>query len=163
MQYKRSIREKPSILIDTTFLLPALGVSVEKEAEEVIPYFRELNVYYLEVGLLEAMWKIMKVVPQDKLRRVKIGIEAIRNTYKLLEPPAKAYIEAIEIYYKGHKDYIDALYYATAKNTNIPLLTIDYVLIEFLRKHNYEIEGVILTPNKLRKLLSNEEVSAKTK
>ncbi len=52
MHNKRSIRAKPNILVDTTFLLPALGISVEEEAEEIIPYFRKLNIYYLEAGLL---------------------------------------------------------------------------------------------------------------
>jgi len=152
LQNKRSIRAKPRILLDTTFLLPALGISVEEEAEETIPYFRKLNVYYLEVGLLEAMWKIIKIIPQDKLERIRVGIEAIRNTYNLLEPPPKAYIEAIKIHHEGHKDYIDALHYTTAKNTNTPLLTIDYEFIEFLKKHNYETEKIILTPRELVRL-----------
>ena len=43
------------MLIDTTFLLPALGVEVEEEAMKVIPFFRKLEVYYLEAGLMEAM------------------------------------------------------------------------------------------------------------
>jgi predicted nucleic acid-binding protein len=148
--------EKPRILIDTTFLLPAIGISVEREAEEIILGFRKLDVYYLEAGLLEAMWKIMKIVPQEKLERVRIGIEAVRNTYKVLEPPPEAYIGAVKIYREGFKDYIDALHYTTAKNTNTPLLTIDYELIEFLRQHNYETEKIILTPKSLRKLLSKQ-------
>ena len=153
MRSRRGTWVKPSILIDTTFLLPALGIGVEEEAEKVIRYFRKLNVYYLEVGLLEAMWKTMKIVPQDKLERVRVGVEAIRNTYNLLEPPPEAYIEAIEIYHEGHKDYIDALHYATAKNTNIPLLTIDKELIEFLKEQDHKVEGVVLTPKELKKLL----------
>jgi len=149
---RKSTQTKPKILVDTTFLLPALGIGVEGEAEKAIPYFREFEVHYLEVGLLEAMWKIVKIVPQDKLGRVKLGIEAIRNTYSLLEPPPEAYIEAIRIYREGHKDYIDALYYTTAKNANIPLLTIDYAFMEFLGEHNYNVR-IMLTPKELPKLL----------
>ena len=40
---------RPRILIDTTFLLPALGVEVEKEAMDVIRLFERAEVYYLEV------------------------------------------------------------------------------------------------------------------
>jgi len=156
LRSRRGVRTKPKILVDTTFLLPALGISVEEEAEEIIPYFRKLNVYYLEVGLLEAMWKIIKIVPRDKLERIRVGVEAIRSTYNLLEPPPKAYVEAIKIYHEGHKDYIDTLHYTTAKNTNTPLLTIDYEFIEFLRKHNYEIEKIVLTPRELVRLLSKQ-------
>ena len=149
------MRVRPSIIIDTTFLLPALGVDVEEEAESVIPLFRKLDVYYLEVGLLEAMWKIARIAPADKLGRVMLGLEAIRRTYKLLNPSARAFIEALLIYRKGHRDYIDALYYAVAVDTGIPLLTIDHGLIEFLVKHNYEVKGVVLTPKELRKLIEN--------
>ncbi len=35
------------------------------------------------------MWKTIKIIPQNKLERVRIGIEAIRNTYNLLEPHQK--------------------------------------------------------------------------
>ncbi len=46
---------KPKLLVDTTFLLPTLGIEVEEEAMKVIPFFRRFEVYYLEVGLLEAL------------------------------------------------------------------------------------------------------------
>ena len=48
---------RPRLLVDTTFLLPPLGVEVEREAMEVIPFFREFEIYYLEAGLLEALWR----------------------------------------------------------------------------------------------------------
>ena len=153
LKSKRDTQVKPSILIDTTFLMPALGVGVEKDAEEIIPYFRKINVYYLEIGLLEAMWKIIKIAPQDKLDRVKIGIEAIRNTYNLMKPSPRSYIEALMIYRKGHRDYIDALHYTTAKDANIPLLTIDQEFIEFLKKHGYDIEKTILKPEYLKRIV----------
>lgn len=57
------------MLVDATFLLPALGVEVEEEVMRAIGLFRKLEVYYLEVGILEAMWKILKVVPPEKLER----------------------------------------------------------------------------------------------
>jgi len=73
-----------------------LGVEVEKEAMDVIRLFERAEVYYLEVGILEAVWSILKRVPHDKLSRVKVGIEAIRNTYHLLKPSEEAYIKAID-------------------------------------------------------------------
>ena len=143
---------KPKILVDTSFLLPALGVEVEDEAMSVIPLFRRLEVYYLEAGLLEAMWKMLRLIPPSKYNRLKLGLEAIRETYHLLTPPAKAYIEAIEIYRKGHRDYIDALHYATAKAERISFLTIDYRFLEFLESCGYEVEGIVVTPRGLKEL-----------
>ena len=141
------------ILIDTTFLLPALGVGVEEEAEDIIPFFRRVKVYYLEVGLLEAIWKILKIADSGALKRVKMGIEAIRKTYNLITPPAEAYIEAIKIYEMGHRDYIDALYYSTAKSASLKLLTIDRKFIEFLADKEYNIKNII-TPRELKQMLS---------
>ena len=45
-----------------------------------------------------------KIVGRDRLERVRTGIEAIRRTYHIAEPPPKAFIEAIEIYDRGHRD-----------------------------------------------------------
>ena len=109
--------------------------------------------HYLEIGLLEAMWKILKIVPADKLSRVRIGITAIRRTYHLLMPRADAFLEAYRIYGAGHHDYIDALYYAAAKSENNSLPTIDYSFIDFLKEHGYPINGVVYTPKNIGELL----------
>ncbi len=50
MSSRRSTLTGLKVLIDTTFLLPALGIDVEEEAMDVIPLFRKIKVYYLEVG-----------------------------------------------------------------------------------------------------------------
>jgi len=138
--------EKKRILVDTTFLLPALGIEVEEEALEVIPMFRNFEVYYLEVALLEALWKILRIVDRRKFDRVKLGLEAIRNTYRVVTPPPDAFIDAIRIYDLGHRDIIDNLHYTTAKTLNIPWLTIDYKFIEFLESKGFETKGVVITP-----------------
>ena len=88
-----------------------------------------------------------------KLGRVRLGLEAVRETYHLLTPPARAYVDAVEIYRRGHRDYIDALHYAAARVEKIPFLTIDYNFIDFLREHGCELEGVVLAPRTLENLL----------
>ena len=117
-----------------------------------IRLFTGLEVYYLEVGLLEALWKTLKLIPPSKFDRVRIGIKAIRRTYKLLTPPAEAYTRAAEIYHRVHRDYIDALHYSTAEASGVPLLTID---IEFLDRQGYPLEGLVYTPRSLRSLLKS--------
>jgi predicted nucleic acid-binding protein len=112
-------------------------------------------VYYLEAALLEAMWKVLRIVRREELGRVEVGIRAIRETYHLVEPPPEAYIEAVEIYDRGHRDYIDALHYTTAKNLQIPLLTLDRKLIQFLKANSYLVEGIVLAPKELMKTLNN--------
>ena len=143
------------LLIDTSFLLPALGIEIEEYGMKVIPLFRMVEVYYLEVALLEAMWKVLRIVRREKLERVRIGIRAIRETYHVVEPPPDAYIEAVEIYDRGHRDYIDALHYATAKALGIALLTLDFKLIEFLKANGYPVKGVVVTPRELMEMLGS--------
>jgi predicted nucleic acid-binding protein len=141
--------EKTKILVDTSFLLPALGIDVEEEVYKAIRHFRRFDVYYTELEILEAIWKILRIFDRTKLYRILLGLESIKRTYKILEIPSKAYLEAIEIYDRGHKDYIDALLYTTAKHSNIPLLTIDFTFIDFLKENSYQIENIIITPAEL--------------
>ena len=133
-----SERPRRRILVDTTFLLPALGVEVE-EAMRVIELFRYLEVYYLEAGLFEALWKVLRIVPPNRIRRVEIGIRAIRRTYHLLTPRPEAMVEALKLFREGHRDYIDALHYAVARAEGMQLLTIDLEFIDLLRDHGYEV------------------------
>jgi len=135
--------------VDTTFILPALGINVEKEALETIKHFYGIHINYLEVSILEALWKIIKIIPKNKLERVQEGINAIKETYKQINPPPEAYIDAYKMYHDGHKDYIDNLIYSTSRRTETPLLTIDKDLINFLDKKNYPTNN-ILTPNKIK-------------
>lgn len=151
---RRGLSRRPRVLIDTTFLLPALGVEVEEEAMKAISLFRRLEVYYLEVGVLEAMWKILKVVSPEHLDVIRVGLDSMRNTYNRLDVPVEAYVEAYRIYYEGHRDYIDALHYSTAKISGIPWLTIDDEFIEFLRQRNYITAGVVYTLEDLEKTIA---------
>lgn len=146
---KRYPKTKTNLIVDTTFILPALGINVEKEALETIKHFYGIHINYLEVSILEALWKIIKIVPKNKLERVQEGIHAIKETYKQINPPPEAYIDAYKMYHDGHKDYIDNLIYSTSRRTETPLLTIDKDLINFLDKKNYPTNN-ILTPNKIK-------------
>ncbi len=153
MRSRKSISMKNKVLIDTSFLLPALGIDVEEEVLEAISLFRRVEIYYLEIGLLEAIWKILKIVPNNKFDRVKIGIEAIRNTYNIMLSPPEAYIEAVKIYRMGHNDFIDALYYATAMINDIPWLTIDYSFIDSLLHNGFRVKGVVITPKEFKEII----------
>ena len=146
-------RSKPRLLVDTTFLLPALGIDVEENALSAISLFHRFEINYLEVGLLEALWKVLKLVPEDRLSRVELGLRAIRRSYHLISPSSEALIRAIIIYRDGQGDYIDALHYTTARVEGIPFLTMDLGLIDFLRRRGYEVEGIVYTPDNVIKLL----------
>lgn len=157
MKSKKRVQEKPKVLIDTSFLLPALGVDVENEVLDSIALFRRAEVFYLEVALVEAMWKILRVIPPSGMDRVAIGLEAIKRTYQVVDPPPEAYVEAAKIYHRGHRDYIDALHYSVAKALAIPFLTIDRAFIRYLVENGYKVEGVIITPGEFREIIERSK------
>jgi len=146
---ERSLKNK-KLLVDTSFLLPALGIKVEENVMRTIEFFHQYEICYMEVSILEAMWSILKLIPHDKLNIIERGIEAIRESYELVNPPPKAFIKAYEIYLNGHRDYIDNLIYATSIIQGLSLLTIDQQLINFLKRKNYPTENII-TPEGLIK------------
>ncbi|PSN93285.1 hypothetical protein B9Q06_12410 [Candidatus Marsarchaeota G2 archaeon ECH_B_2] len=139
------------VLIDTSFILPALGVEVEKEVMDTIPHFRRFEVYYSELSILEAMWKILKVTRPENLSKVMMGIESVHASYKHLPIPSDAFIRAVELYKKGHSDYIDNLLYSTAQANNLKFLTIDQSYIEFLERNSEN--GHIITPKEITRVI----------
>ena len=135
------------ILLDTSFLLPTLGVDVEKEVYEVMGVLRKFETYYLEVGLIEAFWVVIRKVDRKDMDVVEEGLKAIRKTYKLLKTPIEAYIKAVKIYDLGHRDFIDAIHYTTALHTGIKWLTIDKTFVNFLNEHDLRKDVVLLPEN----------------
>lgn len=143
-------KSKLRLLVDTSFLLPAMGIDTEKEVMEAIKYFHMAEIHYLEVSILEAMWKIIKVVPADKLDRVGEGIESIMETYKQVNPHPQAYIDAYKLYHEGYRDYVDNLIYATSQKLHLLLLTADREFIDFLKEKGHSIRN-IATPDKIKR------------
>ena len=48
-----------NVLVDTSFLLPALGIEVENDVLDAIRLFTKgIEALYIEAALLEAMWKV---------------------------------------------------------------------------------------------------------
>lgn len=84
-QQQSYIEERLRVIVDTSFLLPALGVDVGERVASAIELFKQVEVFYLEVSLLEAMWKLLRVALEKVLDRVEEGLKAIRETYSLLQ------------------------------------------------------------------------------
>ena len=131
------------LLVDTSFLLPALGIETDEDVIEAIKSFHDAEVYYLDISILEVMWKVLRLVPSDKIDRVMLGIQSIVETYRKAPIPPSAYIDAYEIYHAGHKDYIDNLLYAVSRRLGLPLLTIDKEFVDFLKNNGYPTDNIV--------------------
>ena len=148
MSKKNTMRNK-KLLLDTSFLLPVLGFETNDRIMKVYHRLGSYEVYYSEIGILEALWKIVKIVrEEDEIRRVKEGIRAIRETFKYAALDDVAVGNAITMYWLGHRDMIDNLLYSIALSRKIALLTVDNDLIEFLEKNDLP-RNHVTTPEEL--------------
>ena len=152
MIYRKNTMNNACLLIDTSFLLPALGIDVEKEVYDAITRFGEYEIYYLEISLIEAMWSVTKRVNIEDREIINRGLEAIRDTYNKMDLPIDALIKAWEIYKKAHKDYIDALLYSASIISDIPLLTIDKTLKKNLEANGYPTDNILFPRDIAKKL-----------
>jgi len=145
-----SIDSKTSrILLDTSFLLPTLGFETAAEIINTVSKLSRFTVYYSDLSILEAMWKIVKLIKRgSEKERVEQGLRAIRATFHLLSPDVEAISMAIDMYMKGHKDLIDNLLYSMAAKNKILFLTVDKELIDFISMNAYPTQYII-TPNQV--------------
>ncbi|MEZ0248994.1 MAG: PIN domain-containing protein [Thermoproteus sp.] len=138
------------ILLDTTYLLPILGVKVP----EVTPALRalrgrgDLELYYSPFSLLEALGKIVK--GRYDPRSLEAGLTSIAARFGEVTPSPSGYLKAAELRQRGHRDLIDLLLYATARDRGLRLLTRDLDLLGFLRKAGEDLDVVVTEEELLR-------------
>jgi predicted nucleic acid-binding protein len=119
------------ILIDTSFILPPLGIDVGESVLNIIKEFDKHEIYFTELSLIEAMWVIRRLLKEGTkvdFKIVKTGLKSVIKTYRLLRIPISAYINAVND--RRHNDLIDMIIYYTAKAYNLKLLTLDKKLKE---------------------------------
>lgn len=150
------------VLLDSTFLLPTIGVQVKEISErdlKSLAKFREKMEYYcLNQSLVEVVGKVAKNCKEEELLEIiELGLRSLleSNAYKWINPTADALIEAIELKVKGHRDIIDNMLYATAHKMEMYLLSIDKDLYEFLKDQGYDT-SFILNVSELVKSLSQK-------
>jgi len=119
------------ILIDTSFILPPLGIDVGESVLNTIKEFDKHEIYFTELSLVEAMWVIRRLLKEGTkvdFKIVKTGLKSVIKTYRLLRIPISAYTNAVND--RRHSDLIDMIIYYTAKAYNLKLLTLDKKLKE---------------------------------
>jgi len=138
---------KSRLLLDTTYLLPIVGVDVEG-VEKILTILEELyrskavEVYYTPFNLLEIIGKISKLEYDEE--RVRAGLIAIKSRFKLATPTARGYVEALKLRRRGFRDLVDLLLYTTSKTRKLLFLTRDYALVDFLKSEGQDTSSIIL-------------------
>jgi len=134
------------VVLDTTYLLPYVGIRVEgigdieRKLEKYEVCYPTLLILELEAVILkEARRKGLEEIPRDVRRRVDY---LLYGGWIELIPPRGEDLQVIHfILRRGWRDIFDAILYATAVRINAGILTMDTTFRKFLRDRgfNYQI------------------------
>ncbi|MEL9908263.1 MAG: PIN domain-containing protein [Desulfurococcus sp.] len=147
---KKNSRVSSRVLLDTSFLLPVLGFETSDRVMRVFQKLGSYELYYSEISILEALWKIVKTIKgvEEELARIEEGVIAIRESMKHAPINSEAVKNAIHMYKLSHKDMVDNLLYSIAASNKLRFLTVDEELVEFIEKNGLARE-YIATPEEL--------------
>lgn len=127
------------VLLDTSFILPTLGIRVNSEIEECLKRLKEVNaeICYSIFSILESMWIAINLIRKSEfdIDRFNLGLKSIVETrkYKRLVEDSEVFVKALDLYNMGHMDIIDNILYANSLHFGLKLLTVDRELKEFIR------------------------------
>ncbi|RLI28015.1 hypothetical protein DRO58_03095 [Candidatus Bathyarchaeota archaeon] len=124
------------ILLDTGYLLPLFGVSVDLEMfDELFPrLLEEFEVLYNPVSLVEGKWIALKIAFRQPflkdrlLKAYRLGLKSLLSDDRLKQTELTSpEIEEVAdiLLEKGVRDYFDRVVYATAVVHEATLLTED--------------------------------------
>ena len=126
------------VLLDTSFLLPSLGVEVGREVAKGLKNLdeKEAEIYYSRYSVLESLWVVAGLLKNGEFdeKRFSLGLRSITDggRYRLLEEGAHAYSEGLRLYRLGHRDMIDNILYASSISHGLRFLTLDKELKNFI-------------------------------
>ena len=125
------------ILLDSTYLLPIVGIAV-KDVEEILKVLERLyradaiELYYTHFNILEIMGKLSRT--WYEVETVKMGLRSIMENFRQASPTYQSYVKALQLKSIGFRDLIDLLLYTTSVDNGLQLLTRDRKLWEFVKK-----------------------------
>ena len=141
------------ILLDTTYLLPIMGIQVKgiddalRALSRVKRRFRA-EFYYTQYNIVEILGKLSRLDYDENI--VAQGLRIINNEFVMTEPTVDGYIKALRLKHKGFNDLIDPLLYTTAVTRNLKFLTRDRYLIQFLTHEGEPIDNILFEEDFLR-------------
>lgn len=139
------------ILLDSTFLLPTLGIEVEEISDDDLKALASLRdraeFCCLYQSLVEIMGKVARVYRREARIRetVEVGLRSLleSGTYRWISPTVEALVMAVELRNKGHRDLIDNMLYAATLEEGMYFLTIDGSFIRFLGENRYDTSHLV--------------------
>lgn len=141
------------VLVDSTFLLPTLGVKVsqisESDLRELAKLRSRTRFFCIHQSLVEVLGKVGRewtpASDENVLETVEEGLRSLLESdlFTWISPSTAALMDAVQMRRKGHKDMIDNMLYSTASDLDMLFLSIDMELIKFLEENQYSTEAIV--------------------
>jgi len=141
------------VLVDTSFILPTLGIDVGEKVTRTLEKLEKTHseIHYSQFSILESLWVTVKLTEKMETppEAVNTGLRSIieSRAYKPVKENSEIFIEALQLYLKGHRDLIDNILYANSLHHNMKLLTLDNELKSFIE--NKKLKNTIITPDNI--------------
>jgi len=149
----KSKRDTLKVLLDTTFLLPSLGIHVGEEVSKCLQKLAhaEASIYCSRFTLLEALWVAAKLLSSRNFNAesFRLGLRSALESgrYMKVEEDSEIFNEAMRLHILGHKDMIDNILYASSTRLNLKLLTLDTELKKFINAKG--LDDTLVFPNQI--------------
>jgi len=131
-------------LLDTSFLLPTLGLEVREittaDLESIRAASKVSRLRCSYVSFVEILGLVGKESRKVDAKAVSTGMNSLLGSglYEWTNPSLGAMRLALELRTKGHKDNIDNILYATAADSKMLFLSLDEELKRFLARNGYD-------------------------
>ena len=161
---RRTHLKKTRVVVDSTYLLPSLGISIKNlktEDVQLISKFRENIEYCYPAPLLtelvakaakEASKKKLKSLPGEAVEGFKALLAGLGVAVELPDP--NGLVLAAELWIKGHRDIMDNIAYAHAAKTQAYFMTMDEAFKHFLSQKGYTLD-IVITHLDLKNVIRN--------
>jgi hypothetical protein len=149
----RSRQDTLRVLLDTTFILPTLGIDTGEWVSKGLKRLGQIeaDIYCSRFSILEALWVAARVSGNGDLdaESFRHGLRSILegDRYTRVEEDSETFNEALRLYMLGHRDTIDNILYASSIRLNLKLLTLNAELGEFI--HNKGLKDTLIAPGQI--------------
>ena len=144
---------RPRVLLDTSFILPSLGIEVSHEVSKGLKMLAEskAEIHYSRFSILESLWVAARAIrnPASDFEDFRLGLRSVMESgrYRQTEEDSEVFNEALRLYMLGHKDMVDNILYTTSIKFDLKFLTVDSELKEFTRQKG--LTNVFTSPNEI--------------
>jgi len=146
-------QSKLKVLLDTSFILPTLGIDTGKETLKGLKKLAEIeaDIYHSTFSILESLWITARFSQSTEFdaERFRHGLRSIieSRTYARIQENSDIFNDALKLHILGHKDMIDNILYASSVHLNLKLLTLDFELKNFVK--NKRLKDTLMFPNEI--------------